>query len=148
MKSTSRRRVTTYELMALIAGLTIGLWLIVPSPRQNAGPNDELGWFHMLTAFVLGGLSLVGPPLLIWERRRGRRALFGPGRTLWFSQGMGSWLMWPPIVANRVKNGHINQSMSATCYAYETPLMAVYMTAALLAGGSFRKRRRRALALS
>jgi hypothetical protein len=67
---------------------------------------------------------------------------------MWFSQGMASWLMWPPIVVNRVKNGQINQSVTATCYAYGTPLMAVYMTAALLAGGWFRKRRRRALARS
>ena len=84
MKSTSRRRVTTYELMALIAGLAIGLWLVVPSLRNEFGQGDEFGWFYLLTAFVFGGLSMVGPPLLIWERRRGRRALFGPGRTMCF----------------------------------------------------------------
>ena len=35
--------------------------------------------------------------------------------------------------------------MSGLCFFYGTPLMAVYVTLALLAGGSFRRARRRRL---
>ena len=39
-------------------------------------------------------------------------------------------------------------STAAGCFAYGTPLMAVYLTFAMLAGGWFRRRRRGAMARS
>ncbi|MDB5352325.1 MAG: hypothetical protein JWN86_3572 [Planctomycetota bacterium] len=140
-RSESRVRVTLFELMALTAGMAIGLWLIVPQLRKGptaGSPNVVMG----LLAFSLGGLSLAGPPLLLWERRRSRRT-WGAGRVMWFSQGMASWLLWPPIVYSRARGGDL-PGMATGCYMYGTPLMAIYMTAALVCGGWLRKRRRRA----
>ncbi len=140
-KSRSSGRLTVGELMLLIAGLALGLWIIAPTlrsdPRMGADEPSLLG-----SAFVLGGLSLVGPPLLLIERRRRRRP-WRAGKLLWFSSGMAAWLLWPPVIYNRARNGNIQQSASAVCFAYGTPLMAVYVTAALLAGGQMRRRKRR-----
>ncbi len=58
---------------------------------------------------------------------------------------MASRLLWPPIVSTRVRNGQISQSTTAGCFAYGTPLMALYLGFALLSGGWLRKRRRRTL---
>ncbi len=104
-------------------------------------------------AFLLGGLSLIGPPILLAERRRRLgRTRFGPGQVLWFSTGTASYLLWPPVIYRRLHmapgvppNGG---SMGAVCYAYGTPLMALYVTIALIAGGWLRKGRRKRRALS
>lgn len=132
--------------MALVAGLAIGIWLILPSRRLDPAMGDAENGL-LVASVLLGGLSIVGPPLLIWERRRRRRD-FGAGRLLWFSHGMASWLLWPPIVYTRVRQGSLQGSSTAGCFAYGTPLMALYVGSALLFGGGFRKRRRRALARS
>lgn len=129
--------------MALIAGLSLGLWIILPEFREAQGFGNPEAWFG-LVPFSLGGLSLVGPPLLIWARRRTSRP-WGPGSLLWCTQGMASWLLWPPIVFVRAKQGNLNHSTTAGCYLYGTPLMAIYMTSALVFGGWFRKRRRRVM---
>jgi hypothetical protein len=62
---------------------------------------------------------------------------------------MAAWLLWPPIVYNRIAHdGRFKDSMSAVCFFYGTPLMAVYVTFALLAGGHLRRSRRRRLGRS
>lgn len=140
-----RNRITLFEIMAFVAGLAVAIWILVPTFRGD-GPGEVEGVVLTL-AFLLGGLSLVGPPLLIWERwsRSSRQRPFGPGRLMWFSQGMASWLLWPPVIYRRASMGNLERSTSAMCYAYGTPLMAVYMTFALVCGGWLRKRRRRAV---
>ena len=140
MPTPAREQIRLFELMALIAGWSLGLWLLVPIWRREANQPDP-GRVMGAIVFSLGGLSLVGPPLLIWERRR-RRTVWGAGRLMWFTQGTASWLMWPPIIYSRTRG---IRSDSEVCYFYGTPLMAVYMTAALLFGGWFRKRKRRTL---
>ena len=141
-----RRRIALFEMMALVAGLALALWILIPSSRQEPMMGEVGGWLPIVT-ILLGGLSLVGPPLLIWERRRraSRPRDFGAGRLLWFSHGMASWLLWPPIIYTRVQQGSIQRSTTVACFAYGTPLMALYVTSALVFGGWFRKRRRRAM---
>jgi hypothetical protein len=142
-RSRARDRLGVGELMLLIAGIALGLWLIGlrTRPRAQLGLNHEQ-WF-LLVVGVLGGLALVGVPLLLVERRSLRRH-WGPGRLLWFSTGTATWLMWPPIVFKRVVRGEgIDQSLTGACYAYGTPMMALYMTLALVAGGWLRRRRTR-----
>ena len=131
--------------MALIAGVALGLWLVLPELRDQAGsngvtPDSSLGRWVLALVFLLGGASLLGPPFLIFcARRKPWRA----GRLLWFAHGTATWLLWPPIVYNRiVLGGRVRDSMSTICYFYGTPLMAVYMTTALLAGGLLRRRSR------
>ncbi len=145
--------------MALIAGLGLGFWIINDDVRDlfQKEPNGRgLGLHHgswdklvfLVALASLGGLSVVGPPLLLWQLRRTQRR-WGAGRLLWFSQGMASWLLWPPVIYRKVsQDQRMGDTVSGVCYAYGTPLMALYVTSALLAGGWLRPRRRRRRPLS
>ncbi len=84
---------------------------------------------------------MVGPPLLIWERRRTRRP-FTSGRFLWFTQGTSAWLLWPPVMHMRAqgRDQAIAQGSAGVCFFYGTPLMAVYVTISLLVGGRLRRK--------
>jgi hypothetical protein len=132
--------------MILVAGAGVGFWLILPEIRAllNEGgvrAVGETGAWLVGLVFILGGLSLVGPPLLLLQARG---LHWGAGRLLWFAHGTAAWLLWPPIVYQRVAvGGRLRDSMSSICFLYGTPLMAVYMTAALVAGGYVRRSRRR-----
>ncbi|RUL83414.1 hypothetical protein [Tautonia sociabilis] len=140
-------RPTIAELMLLIGG--VGLGLAVAIPPEGIGPGDQSGAVLVLAGAVLGGASLVGVPLLLWERRRRPRRRFGPGRLSWFAHGTAAWLLWPPIVIGRRSEAMgrnppaVDPSVPMVCYYYGTPLMAVYVTLALLAGGWIGPRRRR-----
>jgi hypothetical protein len=136
-----RDQIKLYEVMLLIAGLALGLWLVMPVWKRGEGLDIAGGSWLMVCIYVLGGLSLVGPPLLLWERRRNGRT-WGAGRFVWFSHGTASWLLWPPIIYSRARG---NRSDTEVCALYGTPLMAVYVTSALLFGGWLRKRRRRVM---
>ena len=135
-----------WELGLLIAGIAVGFWLFGMGLRLHffgnepePGPNAYGIWIGLL-----GGLSVVGPPILLWERRR-RKRRFGPGEILWFSHGMSAWLLWPPVVlarASRDPRLQIDSPLSVSCFAYGTPLMALYLGSALLAGGWIRRRGR------
>jgi len=129
--------------MLLIAGAAVGIWLVPVEFRWglNNGAENQIRDWVCGFVFLLGGLSLVGPPLLLWTARRRR---WGAGRLLWFAQGTAAWLLWPPIIYNRVSGGY-PEPVSATCFFFGTPLMAVYVTLTLLAGGYFRRSRRRRL---
>lgn len=141
-----RGRPGVLDLMTLVAGLAVGLGLVLPDltgadpPRMGSLTDDVL----LFAVAVLGGLAAVGPPILLAERRRLRRR-FGPGRLLWFATGTSAWLLWPPVVARRLQGERFGNSQAGVCFAYGTPLMALYVTLALCAGGwlGLRKRRRR-----
>jgi hypothetical protein len=130
--------------MVLIAGAAFGIWMVlkdIQSPDQARGPLRSDAVFLVVVG-VLGGVSLVGPPLLLWRRRR--REAWRAGRLIWFSQGMASWLLWPPVAARRARGEPgFQNSIAGSCWAYGTPLMAIYVVSALLAGGWLRRRRRR-----
>ncbi|HZW34919.1 MAG TPA: hypothetical protein VFF52_29620 [Isosphaeraceae bacterium] len=142
-------RLTIGMVMLLIAGAAFGLWLIIDQFRSQFqvgnSPEDRVGHWLFLLVFVLGGLSLVGPPLLLWTARR---RPWGAGRLLWFAHGTAAWLLWPPVVYLRVRGVLPRDSMSAVCYFYGTPLMAVYVTLTLLAGGYLGRSRRRRISRS
>jgi hypothetical protein len=134
-------------VMLLIAGVALGIWLALPefqAELRNDDIDQRIGAVLLLIVFVLGGLSLVGPPLLLLTARR---RPWGAGRFLWFAHGTAAWLLWPPIVYVRA-GGTGHRSASAACFFYGTPLMAVYVTLALLAGGHFRRSRRRRMSRS
>lgn len=138
-----RRWPSLGALMVLIAGLSLGLALVIEGSRSPSGLKAAgRGFAFLLVVMGLGGLSLVGPPLLLFRRRAGYP--WGAGRFLWFSTGTAAWLLWPPIVYRRVaRGGPVDGGGSTICFAYGTPLMALYVTAALLAGGWLRRGRRR-----
>jgi len=148
------RRFSVVDGMVLVAGLAVAFWafqepfLIAwrePIPGGSIGFNPFFGWWdriiYALAMVLLGGLSLAGLPLLLRDRQvRPRR--WGPGKTLWFAHGTAAWLLWPPIVYQKVSQPVNKDSVSAICYFYGTPLMAVYMVAALWAGRSLRRKSR------
>jgi hypothetical protein len=153
------RRLSIGAAMWLVVGLACGLWLVshdIRSSLNAAKPEFEPGmlterwrrWEQLgltLVIGVLGGLSVVGPPLLLWSRLKDRMT-WGDGRFFWFVQGTASWLLWPPLIGRRFMNTSelsIGDSMSGVCYFYGTPLMALYVTLALLTGGRLRRSRRR-----
>lgn len=138
------------ETMALIAGLGMGLWLARLVPHQGGSRVEHLrGAVLFWAAWLLGGLSVVGPPLLLAERRRRRGGRpWGAGKVLWFSSGTAAWLLWPPVVVRGVAGREPTGSPTALCFIYGTPLMALYVTAALVAGGWLGRRRRQRLARS
>ncbi len=143
------RRMHLGEMMLLIVGVALGFWIIMPptdrGPMLGAMEGGPLPW----TSMLLGGVSLMGPVLILLERWRRRRRKVSPepweaGRLLWFCSGTAAWLLWPPIVYQRVAKGRgFGEASSAMCFAYGTPLMALYVVAALLAGGWLRRSRRR-----
>jgi hypothetical protein len=132
-------RLTILDLVLLIGGTSVGLWIFLGGGRQAADSSDVA---IALLIFLLGGLSIVGPPILIWQRRKGGRRL-GPGEFLWFCQGTASWLLWPPIIIQRAQGKPGNDSMASVCYFYGTPMMALFVTISLLSGGWLRRRRGR-----
>lgn len=146
-RTTSRRtRPTIGELMIVVAGVGVGMTVAVPIFRDE--PSFGEG-FVVAVGALLGGASLVGVPLLLWGRWRGEQRRFGPGSLLWFAHGTAAWLLWPPIIIGRRSSGRgqnapiVDPSAAEICFFYGTPLMAVYVTASLLAGGWLRRRNRR-----
>jgi hypothetical protein len=128
--------------MLLVAGFALGLGLFLGLSRNRAaGIGPDLGEWSVGLVYMLGGLALVGPPLLLWTARH---RIWGAGRFLWFVQGTATWLLWPPVVY-RVAFSQQNNNTSAVCYFFGTPPMALYVTLTLLAGGQFRRSRRRRL---
>ena len=130
--------------MLLIAGGALGFWLALETLRtpdpSGSGPVES--WIDKWLkgfVFVLGGVSLVGPPLLLYSARH---TPWGAGRFLWFVQGTAAWLLWPPAIYHRVSMPGSKDSISALCFFYGTPPMAVYVTLTLLAGGHLKSGRR------
>jgi len=147
-RRSERPRPTIAELGLLIAGIAVAFALFteaIQSTWDSEGGIGDVGEFVIvLLGTMLGGLSLVGVPLLLWERRRRPRRRWGPGRLQWFATGAAAWLLWPPVVIRRVTDNagdHIR--IAEICYFYGTPLMAVYVTLALLAGRWWRPARSR-----
>jgi hypothetical protein len=132
-------RLTILDLLLLVVGIAVGLWLFADGIRSTPAGEDRAAG---IVVAVLGGLSVVGPPLLLWRRHR-LRARLRLGELLWLCHGTASWLLWPPIIAHRIQGRPAGDTMAAICYFYGTPLMAVYVTTSLLAGGWIRPRRGR-----
>lgn len=147
--ATPRRRLGIGALMGMVAGIAVGFWIVVPSldaDRDKPGllplrdPWDESLFFVAIA--ILGGLSVLGPVILLLAKGRRPRARWGPGELIWFVQGMASWLLWPPVIYGRLRGKTIGDTTSGVCWAYGTPLMAIYMVAGLTAGRWIRRRRR------
>ena len=146
---TKRERLSIRELLILVAGVGIALAVTRPiwtAPHQfeDVDPIQVVPVVVRVIVAVLSGVSLVGVPLLLARLTR-RRTPWGPGKISWFSQGMAAWLLWPPIVYHQLplQRAGGGMSWSSVCWLWGTPLMGLYMTAAILAGGWFGRRGRR-----
>ncbi len=74
----------------------------------------------LLLVFMVGGMSFVGVPLLLWTARG---QVWHAGRLLWFIQGTATWLLWPPMIYRRTVEGSLKGM--AACYYYGTPAMGL-----------------------
>ena len=155
LKPERNRRFSLVDGMVFVAGLAVAFWAFtepllqawrVPPPPDSMGFQPFLGWLdsfgYTLMVVGLGGLSLAGVPLLLRDRARRPPSIWGPGKTLWFASGTAAWLLWPPVVYQKLSGGN-GKDVTAVCYFYGTPLMALYMALALWAGRSLRRRKRR-----
>lgn len=141
-----RDRFGIAQMLILVAGIAVAFGVLRPLllaryDSPDGDPVEMIPVFLRAIIATLGGVSLVGVPLLLLRRHRDRRR-WGPGKMAWFAHGTASWLLWPPILFWQISD-RSSAPWSAVCWLWGTPLMGVYVTASLLAGGWFRKRRRR-----
>ena len=145
---TRYERLSLLELFVLVTG--VGIALAVTRQIWSAGevhdgdPIMVVPVVVRVIVAVLSGFSFVGVPLLLSRLTR-RRTPWGPGKVAWFSQGIAVWLLWPPIVIHQLPlpQSASGAPWSSVCWLWGTPLMGLYMTAAILMGGWFGRRGRR-----
>src|SRR5690242_9011224 len=94
-----------WEILVLIAGVAAGLGLVAPAVPSVGQPSDR--WILTIGG-VLGGISLVGPLLLLRAHRcRTRARPWRAGRVFWFAHGAASWLLWPPMIGSRAHSNNL-----------------------------------------
>ena len=141
-------------VMLLVVGVAIGIWLVGEDLKEllsggtNRIPRWGFGWLDSWMAIVagslLGGISLIGPPLLLL---RGRRRPWGPGRILWFTYGTATWVFWAPVVYLKA----IDDNRSHSTRADEQIVLALpavtslFTMPAMVASGALGRSRRRRL---
>ena len=97
-----RDRFGIAQMLILVAGIATGFWVMRPLLLQeydgeDGDPIQMIPVVLRVIIAVLGGISLVGVPLLLLRRRRDRTR-WGPGQMAWFAHGTATWLLWPPIL--------------------------------------------------
>lgn len=143
-----RDRFSIAQMLIMVAGIAVAFsvmrpLVLVDYDGEDGGPIQMVPVFLRIVIVILGGISLTGVPLLLLRRRRDRTR-WGPGKMAWFMHGTASWLLWPPILTWQLSDKS-DGPWSAVCWLWGTPLMGIYVTAALLAGGWLRRRDRRGL---
>jgi hypothetical protein len=128
-------RLTIRRMLILIAGIGAGLAIGTPQPFE---PGNLDHWRGLLTVIVMG-LSLTGPVFIFADRRTPLRW----GGLFWFAQGLGVWLLLPPIITERFKSGI--RISPLLCLMYVLPLMGLWFTLAALVSGQLRRRQFRRL---
>jgi hypothetical protein len=139
--------------MLLVASSAVGFSVILddvrrlgpgPSSFPFVGPTDA--FLLKSLVFILGGVSLAGPPILLLGQTR---RPWGAGCTFWFLHGLLSGLLWIPILYSAFAFGkNLDETLSGFCYVYGTPPFTLCLALALWAGsrpGSFRRRLRHPL---
>jgi hypothetical protein len=96
-----------------------------------------VGAILALAGYTLGGISAVGPPLLLGRRMR-LKVRLRPGELLWFCLGTATWLLWPPVIVVRLMDPK-SRALTRVCFLYVASLMALAALLTLLLGGVLRR---------
>lgn len=127
--------------MLLIAGVAVGLWLSRGDNELGLSFAEWDGAVFVTTSYILGGLSLIGPPYLLVTARR---KPWDQGRFLWLVLGVATWLTWPGVAL--MSHGRLRTHDREACsvvFMITTPLIALCLLLGLLASGRLRRVRRR-----
>jgi hypothetical protein len=150
-------RLSIGVVMLLVSGIAIGVWLagdLLKEEFTRGRTTNEpvtahagFGWADWTLAVVagslLGGLSLIGPPLLLIT---GCKRQWGSGRTLWFSYGIATWVLWTPVVFLKAIGDHQppwNRGGEDVMLALPSVASVLTMPAMVASGALRRSRRRR-----
>jgi hypothetical protein len=79
------QNLTIRDALLLITGIAAAFGMFAPQFKDFTISNFH-DWLDALCV-LLGGLSLVGVPLLLWQRRKDPR-LWSPGCLFWFATGV------------------------------------------------------------
>lgn len=120
-----RDRLTLRRLLAITAGLAIGLGVFLPETADGQALGAPDYWILLCNAPLLG-LLLPGPLFAVPVARRADVAL-GPGGWFLLAGGLGAWLLLPPALVARIAAGN---SVTPVCLAYVVPLMGLWFAVA------------------
>ncbi len=126
-----RDTLTIGRFLLLTAGVAVGLGVFYP--EEETGRLLEVDRLLGLYNAILIGLAIPAPLMIIGQRRRAGPPI-GPGGIFALMTGLGSLLMLPPVLVQRLVGGS-PQNVSLFCLFYTLPLVSVwYLAAALIAG--------------
>jgi zinc transporter ZupT len=103
------QNMTIRDALLLITGIAVSFSALVSLFKSGGAPHLEVtdfdvtelhDWLDALCV-LLGGLSLIGVPLLLWQRRKNPRR-WGPGRTFWFATGVMMLASFGLLLAHRL----------------------------------------------
>jgi uncharacterized YccA/Bax inhibitor family protein len=134
-RSDPRDRLTILRLLALTAGVAVGITVFAPDK-----PGRAQDWLDLAHAVIIG-LSLPAP-FFILRFRRMTSAEFGPGVMFALMSSFGVLLMLPPAIVVRAtpRPSSFDLSPSVTgCLYFVLPLMSLwFVLACVLTGGARR----------
>ena len=135
--TTPRDRLTIRRLLAITAGVAVGLSVFGPQTKDLDYQSADW-WIIVWNALVIG-LSLPVPLFAIGARPR-HGVVMGPGGIFALMAGLGALTMLPPVLMARraARLTLADGVMALFCLSYVLPLMGIWYVLAVLVSGQVR----------